>query len=180
LEPLRERPPAPAVTAAAPRIGARRRESRQMKNEMPPSTAMAPSAITTASVPVKPPPLEELEGVVVTPDEEELGVTGVVVGGAVGAGDWGNPGESGLPLPGLGVPEPWASATVGAPSDSVRAIMAAAQEEVGRKSDHICRFLSHPRVAGRGVCHPRVAGRGVCHPRVAGRGGAGVTGRALT
>lgn len=67
---------------------------------MPPSTIIAPSAITIASVPVKPPPLDELEPVVVTtPGEEELGVTGVVVAGAVGVGvcDWGNPGERGLP-----------------------------------------------------------------------------------
>jgi hypothetical protein len=135
LEPLRERPPAPAVTAAARRSGARRRESRQIKNEMPPSTIMAPTAITAASVPVKPPPLEELEVVVVTPGEEELGVTGVVVAGAVGVGvgvcDWGNPGERGLPLPGLGVPEPWASARVGTPRESVKAIMAAVQKGPG-------------------------------------------------
>jgi hypothetical protein len=133
LEPLRERPPAPAVTAAARRSGARRRESRQIKNEMPPSTAMAPSAIMIAPVPLRPPPLEELEVVVVTPGEEELGVTGVVVAGAVGVGvcDWGNPGERGLPLPGLGVPEPWASARVGTPRESVKAIMAAVQKGPG-------------------------------------------------
>ncbi|HZO77284.1 MAG TPA: hypothetical protein VFB39_04515 [Solirubrobacteraceae bacterium] len=106
-----------------------------MKNEMPPSTAMAPSAIMIAPVPLRPPPLEELEVVVVTPGEEELGVTGVVVAGAVGVGvgvcDWGNPGERGLPLPGLGVPEPWASARVGTPRESVKAIMAVAQKGAG-------------------------------------------------
>jgi hypothetical protein len=73
-----------------------------MKNEMPPSTIIAPRAITTASVPVKPPPLEELELGLVTTGAEGDGVTGVVVAGAVGVGvcDCGNPGESGLPGPG--------------------------------------------------------------------------------
>lgn len=122
LEPLRERPPAPAVAAAARwRRGARRRASRQMKSEMPPSTMIAPTAITTASVPVNPPP-EEVEPELVTVE----GVAEVVVAGAggVAAGVCGKPGERGLP--GLGEPEPWAWARVGAlrPSDSAHSTIA--------------------------------------------------------
>lgn len=57
-----------------------------MKNEIPPSTMIAPTAITAASVPVKPPPLEELEVGLVTTGEEGAGAAGVVVAGPVGVG----------------------------------------------------------------------------------------------
>lgn len=71
-----------------------------MNNEMPPKTAIAPTAIMTASVAVKPPPEDVEPGLVMTGVEGEGGAPGVVVAGAVGVDDWGNPGDSGLPEPG--------------------------------------------------------------------------------
>jgi hypothetical protein len=75
-----------------------------MKSEMPPRTAIAPMAVMTASVAVKPPP-EEAEPVLVIPGadgEAGRGADGVVVAGAVGValGDCGSPGDRGLPEPG--------------------------------------------------------------------------------
>src|ERR1700733_11405618 len=58
LVPLRD-PGAPAaITADRPRVGARRRASRQMNSEMPPSTINAPIAMMIAELPLKalPPP----------------------------------------------------------------------------------------------------------------------------
>jgi hypothetical protein len=82
------RPPPPAVAAAAPcRTGARRRASRQMKNEIPARTASAPIPIPIA-VPLLSPVLPELDVLV--------GSTwGVVV--VVWEGEIGTPGENGLP-----------------------------------------------------------------------------------
>jgi hypothetical protein len=106
-----------------------------MKNVMPPSTMIAPIATTAVSVPVKPPPLEELELGLVTTGAAGLGVAGVVVAGAVGVGvcDWGKPGASGFPVPGLGVPEPWARASDGAPR-ATRAAQRSIATEAGRKT----------------------------------------------
>jgi hypothetical protein len=123
-----------------------------MKNEMPPSTTIAPMAITTASVPVKPPP-EELElGVVAAGAVGVAGVAGVVVAGAVGVGVWdcGRPGESGFPGPGpgepeprlggpepwLGEPDPWANATAGTVTaiDSAHRRTTPARTEAGRQT----------------------------------------------
>jgi hypothetical protein len=52
LVPLR--PPAPAAAAAPCRTGARRRASRQMKNAIPLSTAIAPIAIASAVPELRP------------------------------------------------------------------------------------------------------------------------------
>jgi hypothetical protein len=81
--------PAPAATAAALcRVGARRRASRQMKNEIPASTANAPSAIPIAVELLS--PLEPDVGVV-----ETTGGAVVVVG--IWEGEIGTPGENGFP-----------------------------------------------------------------------------------
>jgi hypothetical protein len=69
-------------------IGARRRASRQMKNEMPPSTRNAPIAIPIAALLES--PLEPALGVVTT------GAAVVVVVG-ICDGESGTPGENGLP-----------------------------------------------------------------------------------
>jgi hypothetical protein len=75
-------PPAPAVRA---RTGARRRASRQMKNEIPPSTMTAPAAI-----PIAAPPDSEL-----VPDVPVVEIAGAAV--AVDAvGPDGSDGENGL------------------------------------------------------------------------------------
>ncbi len=79
--------PAPAV-AARPRTGARRRASRQMKNEIAHSRMPAPATITIALDPLRPLPLDEVL-VVVT--------AGVVVVVGTVACDCGIPGVIGFP-----------------------------------------------------------------------------------
>jgi len=93
--------PAPAARA---RIGARRRASRQMKSEIPPSTSTAPAAIAIAA-----PPERELDPVV--PVVEIVG-TAVVV---VGVGPEGSDGENGL----LPVFAPGTTADPADPADPV-------------------------------------------------------------
>lgn len=104
----------------------------------------APIAITAASVPVNPPPDELEPGLVTTGAEGAEGVAGDVVAGAVGVGvdDCGNPGESGLPEPGLGEPEPWACPVAGVASatDSPHATATVARQKVR---------VGRPRAFGR-------------------------------
>src|SRR5205807_10345885 len=106
---------------------------------------MAPSAIATAPLPLRPPPPDEVV-------EVGLVRTGVVVWGVVGvvAGDCGSPGESGLVLP------PWALATGGA--KRATSAMHTARAKVGWTSGHMVGFLGQPRRWRRclgGAARPR-------------------------
>jgi hypothetical protein len=107
--------PAPAVAVAARwRIGARRRASRQMKNEMPPSRTIAPSAIAIVLLPLSPPLLEDVVGVVMIVGVEDVGTV------TEGCGKLGASGFDRLP---------WARA---APGSATAAATAAAITAVSR------------------------------------------------
>ncbi len=92
-----------------------------MKSEIPTSTTTAPVAITTALLPLSPLSGEEVVPVLV-------GATGVVAVG-VAPGDWGRPGESGLPVgpepsadgaaPIAGSGDPSANTAVAAPATAL-------------------------------------------------------------
>ena len=89
LDPLRR--PSPFAAVACVRTGARRRASRQMNSEMPPSTMIAPIAMMNAELPLNPLPLPA----VVVP--VTVGAVVVVVG--IDTLGCGKPDERGL-LPG--------------------------------------------------------------------------------
>jgi hypothetical protein len=122
-------------------MGARRRASRQMKNEIPPSTTSAPIAIAATLPPLRP---------LLDPDVEVLGlmIVGVVAVGIVAAG-CGRPGASGFDGPGVGViglVDPWARAVDGRANAAVHRTAIAAG--ASRPRTNLRQRLLHRRRLG--------------------------------
>lgn len=128
-----ERDPAPAAANAERwRTGARRRASRQMNSEIPPSTTIAPIAIATALPLLSPLPLV---------DEVVATVGTVCVAGGVVAGGVGSP-----RLNGLLVVVPWAAALeVTASGNSATTVATAGMTA---RALTLCERLRHSRCVG--------------------------------